>query len=167
MIPWPIYLFILIELVAVSYGDIKTNKIPNLWSIINLGAFSVLLLAAPQYYTLAPQTFLYSVVFLFVGFVLFLLRIMGGGDSKFLFTFFLLVPVSMHERTFYHLLLSTVLIGTFLLVQNTLSNWKTLIFALRTKDIKTVKSCFGTKFSYAPVILIAWLWMGWNLKDKF
>jgi Flp pilus assembly protein protease CpaA len=33
MIPFPVYLFILIELAFVSYGDIRTNKIPNMWSL--------------------------------------------------------------------------------------------------------------------------------------
>ncbi len=167
MIPWPVYLFILIELIVVSYGDIRTNKIPNLWSFLNLGAFATLLVVAPQYYSLEPQTFMYSGAFLFVGFILFLLNIMGGGDSKFLFTFFLLVPMPLQDRVFYYLLLSTVLIGTFLLIQNTLGNWNTLVNALKIKDIKTVKSCFGTKFSYAPVILVAWLWMGLSIKSTF
>ncbi|MEX0798901.1 MAG: prepilin peptidase [Bacteriovoracaceae bacterium] len=167
MIPFPVYLFVLIELIAVSYGDIKTNKIPNFWSLLNLVAFFVLLWVAPQYYHFGFQTFFYSTVFLVVGFVLFLLNIMGGGDSKFLFTFFLLLPVSLHRATFHNLLLSTILIGGAFFLHNVLKNLKTLFKAFMSQDLKTVKSCFGTKFSYAPVILVAWLLMGWTLRDKF
>lgn len=167
MIPLPIYLFVLIELVVVSYGDIKTNKIPNYWSLLNLGAFLCLLWVAPQFYFFKPETFMYSAAFLVVGFGLFLLNIMGGGDSKFLFTFFLLVPVSIHEKTFYHLLLATVIIGGFVFLQNLLRNSRTIWNALKESNLRAVKNCFGTKFSYAPVILVAWLWMGWTLKDQF
>ena len=167
MIPLPIYLFVLIELVIVAYGDIKTNKIPNYWSLLNIATFLVLLWVAPDHYFFEFQTFIFSVAFLVVGFALFLLKIMGGGDSKFLFTFFLLLPVSIHEATFYHLLLSTVIIGGFFFLQNALKNFRTIFDAFLAYDLQTVKNCFGTKFSYAPVILVAWLWMGWTLKDKF
>lgn len=167
MIPLPIYVFVLIELVAVSYGDVKTNKIPNYWSILNLALFLVLLGVAPNHYHFVPETFLFSGVFLAVGFILFLLNIMGGGDSKFLFTFFLLLPVSIHEETFYYLLLSTVFIGSFFFLSNALKNRKVLWRAFLTSDIRAVKNCFGTKFSFAPVILVAWIWLGWNLKHKF
>lgn len=167
MIPLPIYLFVLVELIAVSYGDIKTNKIPNFWSILNLIAFIVLLWIAPGYYFFEPQTFLFSAVFLAVGFVLFLVNIMGAGDTKFLFTFFLLIPVTVHETTFYHLLMSTVLIGGFVFLQNILKHFRTLLDAFKNHDLQAVKNCFGTKFSFAPVILVAWLWLGWTLRNKF
>lgn len=167
MIPLPVYLFLLIELLAVSYGDIKTNKIPNAWAILNLALFPVLLFVAPSVYALSGEAFLFSGAFLLVGFVLFLLNIMGGGDSKFLFTFFLLLPVSVQDQAFYYLLISTVLIGGFFFIKNIFQNHDILWRAMRTSDIKAVKSCFGTKFSFAPVILVAWIWLGWELKDKF
>lgn len=166
MMPLPVYLFVLIELVAVSYGDIRTNKIPNFWSLLNIVMFIVLLFVAPDFYSLSWQTFVYSFVFLGVGFVLFLLNIMGGGDSKFLFTFFLLLPVPVHEETLTHLLLSTILIGGFIFLQNLLKNFKVIVDAAKAYDLRTVKNCFGTKFSYAPVILVAWLWMGWTLRES-
>ena len=167
MIPFPIYLFVLIELLAVSYGDIKTNKIPNFWSLFNLGAYLLLLWVAPQQYHFAFQTFIFSTVFLVVGFVLYLLNIMGAGDTKFLFTFFLLVPLSLHEVIFYYLLLATFMIGTAFFLHTVLKNLRTLFNAFLSKDLKAVKNCFGRKFPYAPVIMVAWLLMGWKLKDKF
>lgn len=167
MIPLPIYVFLLIELIFVSYGDVKTEKIPNMWSVINLFAFIVLLIITPQFYQLELQTFAYSFVFLIIGFLLFLLKVMGGGDSKFLFTFFLLVPVSLQELTLTYLLYSTMLIGGFFFLTNLAKNFDQIIRSLRIKDLKGVKSYFGTKFSFAPVILLTWLWIGLSLKDKF
>ena len=40
--PLPIYLFILIELICVAWADIRTNKIVNMWSVLNLIFFLVL-----------------------------------------------------------------------------------------------------------------------------
>ena len=166
MIPLPIYLFVLIELAVVSYGDVKTNKIPNVWSILNIIAFIALLFVAPDFYFFRPETFAFSLAFLAVGFVLFLLKIMGGGDSKFLFSLFLLVPLNLHEKVFYYLLISTVIIGGFLLIQNTLKNFKLIWRAILDGNTREVKSFFGTKFSYAPVILVTWIWIGVEIRDK-
>ena len=166
MIPLPIYLFILIELAVVSYGDIRTNKIPNMWSILNLIAFIALLFVAPELYKFKLETFAFSAAFLAVGFVLFLLKIMGGGDSKYLFSLFLLVPLNLHEKVFYYLLLSTVIIGGFLLIQNTLKNFKPIWKAVLDGNTRRVKSFFGTKFSYAPVILVTWIWIGFTIRAK-
>lgn len=166
MIPLPIYIFILIELSFVSYGDIRTNKIPNMWALINIVAFVALLFVAPELYQFKIQTFAFSAVFLAVGFALFLLKIMGGGDTKYLFSLFLLVPLNLHEKVFYYLLLSTVLIGGFLLIQNTLKNIKPIWRAILDGNTRQVKSFFGTKFSYAPVILVSWIWIGYTIRES-
>lgn len=164
--PLPVYLFILIELLFVSWGDIKTNKIPNMWSLLNIIAFAMLLFISPGLYVLKIETFIFSITFLIIGFFLFLLKIMGGGDSKFLFTFFLLVPLVHQELTFHYLLLSTLIIGSFVFLTNIARNFEKITVNLKNKNYQEVKSCFGTKFSYAPVILITWIWVGWSLKDK-
>jgi prepilin peptidase CpaA len=167
MIPLPIYLFVLIELAFVSYGDIRTNKIPNMWSIINIIAFLILLFVAPDFYVFTLATFTYSIAFLAVGFALFLFKIMGGGDTKYLFSLFLLIPISLQGKVFYYLLISTIIIGGFLLIQNTLKNFKPLWRAILDGNTRAVKSFFGTKFSYAPVILVTWLWIGFSLRNEF
>ncbi len=165
--PLPIYLFILIELIFVAIADVRTNKIVNAWSILNLIIFLILIYVSPTYYFFKLDTFIYSGVFLLVGFVLFLLRIMGGGDSKFLFTFFLIVPLYIQEQTFEYLLISTVLVGLFTLMTNVVKNFDKLKLSLKTGDANGVRSCFGSKFAFAPVILLAWIWIGWTVKDTF
>ena len=162
MLPISIYLFLLIELFVVSYGDIKTNKIPNMWPILNIVMFLLMLILFPDNYHFEFNTFFYSLVFLLVGFVLFLLKIMGAGDTKFLFSFFLVVPVSMHESMLMNLLISTIIIGLFFLLQNTLKNFENILESVKIGDIKRIKTYYGTKFSYAPVILISWIWLGWQ-----
>lgn len=153
----------MIELALVSWGDVRTQKIPNAWSVFNLFAFTLLLLLWPDHYPLQWGTFMYSTVFLLVGFGLFLLRVMGGGDSKFLFSFFLLIPVALQPRALVALLVSTILIGGFLFLTNLGKNHEKIVAYLKTGYIKGIKECFGTKFSFAPVILLAWMWLGWEI----
>lgn len=163
IIPLWLFFMLIVELVMVSYVDIREQKIPNLWSFLNIGLFVLLLFFYPEYYRLSLITFLYSTAFIVVGFGLFMLKIMGGGDSKFLATFYLLIPTTLQDRALSRLLLSTVLIGCFFLITNFTKNFDKLANSLKTGNIKEIKECFGTKFSFAPVILLSWIWLGWEL----
>ena len=120
----------------------------------------------PQLYKFNFVTFFYPTVFLVVGFFLFVLKIMGGGDSKFLFSFFLLVPEFFHEAFFMKLVYSTIAIGLYLLPYNTFKNFDKLSESLKTMDVKGIKGVYGTKFAYAPVIAISWIAFGWEVRNK-
>jgi prepilin peptidase CpaA len=161
--PATIYIFIFIQLLAVSIGDIFTKKIPNAYSILNIFLFFVFLFIFRQHYTPSLQLLLYSFIFLFVGFGLFLLRIMGGGDSKYLFSLFLLIPKTVQDIAFYYLLLSTIMIGTSFLLMNVVKNFAKIKAALQARNFLELKNCFGTKFSFAPVIFVAWGLVGWKI----
>lgn len=165
MISLPIYLFILIQLIIISILDIKTKKILNIWPLINIFLFILLLFLIPEHYIFVWQTFAYSVIFFIVGFIFFLLNIMGGGDSKYLFSFFLLVPLALHEKAFVLLLYSTVFMGIAFFLLNLIRHWRAIYTTIVTGDIKEVKKYFGTKFAYAPVILMSWIWLGVDLSD--
>ncbi|MBP9673839.1 MAG: prepilin peptidase [Bacteriovoracaceae bacterium] len=159
-----LYFFIFIELLIVGYGDVKTRKVPNFWVLFNILLFCFFLFFFPQYFVLTWDTFSYASLFLVLGFILFLLKIMGGGDSKFLFSFFLIVPLSLHDQVFAHLLLSTLLIGTAVLIYNIIENFQTIVQGVIAGDIVKLKKCFGSKFAFIPVIFMAWLWLGWENK---
>lgn len=164
MIFTPLYFFLLIELIFVSYGDLKYRKISNLWSIVNL-AFSLLLFVSyPKLYPFNLSTFQYTFVFIMVGFILFQLKIMGGGDSKYLATFFLLIPYKSQDEVFSYLLISTIFIGVMFFVNNVLKNYDKIMQSIVDKNLEGVKSCFGSKFPFAPVILVSWILVGWELK---
>jgi prepilin peptidase CpaA len=157
-----LYAFFSLELFFVGYGDIREKKIPNMWSILNLLCFILFLFIFPDLYLFKIKTFVIPVTFLIVGYFLFLLRIMGGGDSKFLFSFFLVVPFIYHEKLFEYLLYSTVIIGLFTFLTNMGSQFNKILMYAKSQQYHKIKECFGTKFSYAPVILIAWLWLGFK-----
>jgi prepilin peptidase CpaA len=97
-----------------------------------------------------------------VGFLLFLLNIMGGGDSKYLASLFLIIPLQAQNQFLNFLLISTIFVGFMFFLRNVYKHRVMLIASLRLKDKQGVKSCFGTKFAYAPVILIAWIFLGVN-----
>lgn len=161
-IPLPLYFFLLIELIAVSVEDLRFKKIKNYWIIFNLILFVLLIFIYPSLYLLSWKTFLLPVIFLIVGFVLFLLNIMGGGDSKFLFSFFLLIPLPWQEVGLNYLLYSIIFIGSIILLRNMVKNFSLIKNAWYLGDYKNIFKCFGSKFSFAPVILISWVWLGWE-----
>jgi prepilin peptidase CpaA len=164
-LPIVVYIFIAIQLLVVAYIDFKTKKISNMWMLINFLFFCLLTLVFPTIYTWSFSAFFFPMAFIFVGILLFMMNIMGGGDSKYLSSLYLLVPVNFQETTFIYLLYATVLVGSTLLVFNTLKNFDTIVVYFKTRDIAGIRRIFGKKFTYAPVIFIAWMWFGWqNLK---
>lgn len=165
MLPVVVYIFIAIQLLVVAYIDFKTKKISNVWMLINGIFFLVLTWLFPDLYRWSLQLFVIPLAFLVVGFMLFLMNIMGGGDSKYLSALYLLIPLELQETTFIYLLYSTILVGSTLLLFNTLKNLDYIIVLYKMRDITNIKRIYGQRFTYAPVIFIAWMWFGWqNLK---
>jgi prepilin peptidase CpaA len=162
MFPIVVFLFVSIQLLVVAYVDFKTKLISNKWLFINFLFFALLSLIFPEHYTWKPVTFVFPIAFLFVGFGLYVLKIMGGGDSKYLSSLFLLVPYAFHENVFLHLLYTTVIVGSSLLIINFIKNFDKFIVLIKIQDIAGIKKLFGKKFTYAPVIFISWMWFGWQ-----
>lgn len=161
-----IFLFLLIELIFVTIGDIKYRKIRNIWSILNLVMAVIFFITLPGEYPFRFEAFQFTIVFFAVGFLLFILKIMGGGDSKFLATFFLLIPLRLQEAYFYYLLIGTIIVGIIFFIRNIVKNRELLMKSFKESDIQGVKNCFGTKFAYAPVILMAWIFLGYEVLIK-
>lgn len=160
MIFIPVYIFILMELIFVSYFDFRYQKISNRWSILNFVFYFLLLAALPSLYEWSWSALFFPLVFLVITFGLFAAKIMGAGDSKFLFTFYLIVPEVYQEDVFLFQAYLTVVIGGSLLIYNTFKNFDKLRFAYFCGDISIVRRVYGKKFAYAPVILGAWIWFG-------
>lgn len=161
-----LYAYLFLQLLAVAYIDFKYKKISNKWSLLNIILFCTALFVFPYSYSFKFETFFYPLAFLIVGFGLFALQIMGGGDSKYLFSFFLLIPEIYHETFMLYLLYTTVFVGSLLLIHNTIENFDKVIISIKIMDIKGIKSCYGTKFAYAPVILVSWIIFGWMIRKE-
>ncbi len=160
-IPIAVYFFLMIELLFVAFIDFKTKKISNLWVLINFSFFLLMIFIFPDQYKMQLRTFLFPAGILFFGFVLYLFKIMGAGDSKYLFSFYLLIPFSLHEPVFSYLIYSTIIVGSSIILYISVKNFSDFYFAMRTFDKNALMKMFGTKFSYAPVILMSWVWLGW------
>jgi prepilin peptidase CpaA len=161
MIPVVVFIFLSIQLLVVAYTDLKTKKISNIWLLVNFLFFCLLTIIFPAIYYWNVSSFIYSFVFLLVGFVLFWMNIMGGGDSKYLSSFYLLVPAAFQDTVFIYLLYTTIIVGSSLLLFNALQNFDRLVVLFKMNDLSGIKKIFGSRFTYAPVIFIAWMWFGW------
>ena len=165
MLPIVVFIFVSLQLLVVAYVDFKTKIISNKWMIINFLFFAFLTFLFPNHYYWKPSTFVFPLAFIVVGFGLYFLKIMGGGDSKYLSSLFLIVPYAFHENFFLYLLYTTVIVGSSLLVINFIKNFDKIVLLIKIQDIAGIKKLFGKKFTYAPVIFISWMWFGWqNLK---
>jgi prepilin peptidase CpaA len=156
------FLFVAIsmQLLVVSYLDIIGGHIRNYWSLINIFFSITLYILFPQYFFFSAEKAVYISVFLFVGFVLYLLKIMGGGDSKYIASLFLIMPGQWHEEFMEALIISTLIVGTFSLVTNIARNNESLKLAIMTMDSPKIFQALGGKFPFSPVILISWIWIG-------
>ena len=156
-----LYAYILIELIAVSWGDIKWRQIPNSWALLNFFVFVVLVFFGHGFSLLS---FVYPLVFLSLGFLLFILNIMGGGDSKFLASFILLIPQERQEPFLIILLYTVILCAGSILCYNSFRNARTLLFILGTKEWSKLDQIYGKKIPFAPIILFAWLGFGYTIE---
>ncbi len=162
--PITVFVFIFVQLIYVSYIDIQLRKIANAWSIGNLFLYLVLLFFFPTHYAFNLETFLFPIGIFGAGFLLFILKIMGGGDSKYLASLFLLIPVRFQEEAFISLSVVTVIVGLSVFITNILKNWDFIVQAFKDGNVLQIKKIFGKKFAFAPVILISWIFLGWKIK---
>ncbi len=162
MIP-TLYLFLLIQLVFVSLLDAKYRKISNNWSLLNIALYLGFIIFLPSVLPFAWSTLVLSGAFLCFGFTLFVFKIMGGGDAKYLTTFALLIPIELHQLFLEYLFVGTILFAGFFFIRNVIKNRTDIINYLRSFHLQGVKSFFGTKFAFAPVILVSWILLGLNI----
>ncbi len=162
MIAYPVYLFYFLELIAVSYFDFKTKKIKNSWSLLNLIFALLSYIFLSELFPLSIENFKYPAIFFGVGFVLYWVRVMGAGDVKFISSFFLMIPPGLHYDFLSGLIYSTIAVGSTLLLINTVKHLKFVISCIATKNIRGLKILLGKRFSYGPVVLIAWLYLGYH-----
>jgi prepilin peptidase CpaA len=157
------YYFLLLQTFAVALLDIKHRKISNHWIAGNIVLFAVCLVMFPDSYALNFSTFLHSFSFILVGFILYLFKVMGAGDSKYLFSLFLLMPPQWVELAFFKLLICTMAIGGFSLFTTVVQNFDRIKVYARTGHTEGLRECLGSKFPYAPVIFISWAWLGFQV----
>lgn len=155
-----VYGVLLTELLVVAWVDLKQQKIYNFWFIVNLLLSLIFHLVFREIYPLSWEIAVFPLGFFVFGFLLFLLNIMGAGDSKFLASLFLVVPLQYQWNFFEKILLVTIFIGSVFLGMKFIKNFSTLKAYIVNRHWQGVKETIRSRFSYAPVILIAWILLG-------
>lgn len=163
MILTVIFILVLMELLFVAWIDYKTEKISNRWVIVNAVASVVLHLTVRSLYPFSWEILLFPVGFIVVGFLLYLVNVMGAGDSKFLASLFLVIPPEYHLLFFSKLVISTIVVGICLLLIRIAKNGSTLKAYFVSHYWEGIKLTLKSRFSYAPVIFLAWIILGINL----
>ncbi len=157
------YFIVLLELLTVAWVDIRSHRISNAWALANICLTPVLYFAATSLYPLSWEALIFPIGFIVFGFLLYLLKIMGAGDSKFLASLFLLVPLEYQLPLFEKLIISTAITGALLLGYRSFVNRSSLRAYVLTGQWAGVRQVLRSRFSYAPVIVLAWVLWGLNL----
>ena len=165
-IPLAVSVYLFLELCVVTYFDIKNKKISNLWPIAHIGLFILCLFLFPTAYYFSWASLQFPLLFLSVGYILFLFNIMGAGDVKYLATFLLLLPPSLQSVWSYDLMSITAMAGSCLLMMKVFKNFDKMVLACTLKDFSYLKVLRGTKFVYAPIMLVAYVWFVIESRSK-
>ncbi len=162
MISKILYIFLFIELAAVAWIDYRYKKISNIWPLLNIIVFLFIIFSMKEVLVISWGSFYYPLIFFIVGFFFFTLRIMGGGDSKYLASFYLLIPVGYHENFLYCLLYVTITLGLVQFIYNTYIGRHFISDFIKYKNAIYLKKCYGKKFPFAPIIFLSWIIFGVN-----
>ncbi len=154
--------FMTLELILVAYLDLKNKKISNLWSVFNLG-IALILWPLGMLGVWDFEVLIFPVAFVVIGFFLFQWKIMGAGDSKFLATLFLCLPLSLHLILFERLLTATMMVGFILLMTRIFRDPVRFKSYFLSRHWSGIRDMIRSRFSYAPVMLLAWLLLGATL----
>lgn len=155
-----VFAVVLAELLAVSWIDLKIKKISNYWPLVNIVVATSLYIFMRDVYVLDWEVLIFPLGFIVIGFFLFLAHIMGAGDSKYLASLFLLVPTEYHFIFFEKLLTVTIVVGAVFFSFKILRNFSQFKAYFLGRYWEGIRSLIKSRFSYAPVILIAWILLG-------
>ncbi len=156
-----LFAILLFELFIVSYIDVRTKKISNLWVIAHVVGFLLLGLVSGEWPT--GYHYIFPAGTIVLGFALYVFQIMGAGDSKYLASLFLLIPTSLQMLFMEKLLTVTIFVGTILLTMKFVKSAAKIKAYIMTMYLKAVRAEIHSRFSYAPVILVAWILFGVTL----
>lgn len=154
---------ILVQLIIVGWIDFKTAKISNKWLFLNAALAVILHICASDLYPITWEILIFPAGFIAIGFILFLMNVMGAGDSKYLAGLFLIVPLEYQVLFFEKLVLSTIFTGTILLLVRIFIHREKLRAYFISRYWDGIKETIRSRFSYAPVVTVAWILLGFNL----
>lgn len=158
-----VFSFVLLELLTVAWIDFKTEKISNRWILVNTAVAIMLHAFVRNLYPLSLEALVFPVGFIVIGFLLYLGNVMGAGDSKFLASLFLIIPLQFHIPFFEKLVISSIAVGALLFSYRVYKNGPELKAYFVGHYWEGIRKSLQSRFSYAPVIFLAWIILGFNI----
>jgi len=155
-----IFTIMTIQLSIVTWVDIYQRKISNYWMLVNLILGISLHLWLPELYPWSWTLLGYLTGWFVIGFSFFYVGIMGAGDSKYLASLFLITPTLLRWEFLEKIVYSTLVFAMIMLMITMVRNFAKFKAFFFTGAWHGFKQLMGNKFSYAPVILLAWLVSG-------
>ena len=138
ILPIELFFFLLIELAAVAWIDLKYRKISNLWSVMNLVIFLLIYFLYDGRLTFEFQQLYYPIVFLLLV-LLFTLSGLWVGIQSFWCQFIYCYLFFFHENFLFALLYVTIFIGLTQLAYNTYVGRGLLYQFIQTKNVSFKK----------------------------
>lgn len=155
-----VFTILLLELLTVSWIDFRRKKISNYWILCNLAFATILFSLGGPLYALNWNILFFPVGFVGFGFVLFLLNIMGAGDSKYLASLFMVTPFEYQFVFFEKMIISTIVVGSILIGLRFLKQRHEMIAFFVNRHWRGLRDLVKSSFSYAPVVLVSWILLG-------
>jgi len=165
--PGSVYLFILLQTIIVATIDLKTRKISNSWSLFNIIFYFLGIFFLSTTYMFSWESWAFPVGIFILGFGLYYLKIMGGGDSKFMATIFVVIPPAYHEQLAMNLIMTTIVCAGAIFLFNFFRNVKKIKNAVLLNELFLLKGIWGKKFPFAPIISLSVGLLGWQQRSLF
>jgi len=151
--------YLLVQTAAVAALDLKTKKISNIWPILNCALAVILLIALPKVYFTGLGGWILWVLLVAGCVTLYAKNIMGAGDVKYLFSFFLLLPPQIRAEVLMTLSLVIIVVGGFWLLRKVWGQWYYLINLWSLGENQEIMRIIHGKNVFAPLVFLAWvLW---------
>jgi prepilin peptidase CpaA len=155
-----IFVLVLIQLTIVAWIDLKRKTISNRWHFLNLVMAMGLYAWNVDPFLFKWQVLLLPLGYVLFGFLMFLVGIMGAGDSKYLASLNLIIPLEFHLPFFESLLTCTIFLGTGIFLFRVFRDRQRLYAYVWARHWQGIKEAIKSEFSYAPVFFLAWMLLG-------
>ncbi len=152
--------YLLVQTAAVAVLDLKTKKISNIWPVLNCALALILFIALPKVYFTSWQGWPLWIILVAVCVWLYAQRIMGAGDVKYLFSFFLVLPPAFRGEVLNILSLVIIVVGGYWLLKKVWGQWYYLLNLWSLGENQEILRLIHGKNVFAPLVFLAWaLWL--------
>jgi len=149
--------YLLVQTAAVAALDLKTKKISNIWPVVNVVLAIILFIALPQVYFASWAGWPLWILLVAGCVALYAKKIMGAGDVKYLFSFFLVLPPAIRGDVLMILSVVIIIVGGYWLLRKVWGQWYYLINLWSLGENQEIMRIIHGKNVFAPLVFLAWV----------